>query len=521
MRTLVMNRCHLPTAVLALSVACEPLVDVKLTLVEPCNQRDRALSGVETLQVSHDAGEGDRIVLDNGGNGDPLVLRELADDVVVTVRAFESKETTGSPRSIGRSLPLDIEAKTRDLDLILPMGLVDTFGQTTDGSGACQFLDSGVEGEPGRHAHTATFLSGVNKVLIAGGAVSVTDPDSPSSRAERLLKSAELFDPATGTFEALPQMPNSRAYHTATALPDGRVFIAGGFGIISGEVQTLTTGLLYDPSGPQEDPWEVVVLNEARALHTATLLERQNLVVIIGGCKGAGCRPTGVQGQGGDPTALTPTIETFDVARNESVAQPNVLTTGRALHAASALEGGRLLVSGGVNAGGPVCDVEVFETSGNTLAPIPLPGSRFSSCPSGHAQVTLDASRVMFIGGRTSAPGGTPQGNGVATVQFWNTAAGIEGSAASLLSGRYDHAAALLDDGSVLVMGGVIAAGGASAERLVPQGSTFAGEALTAPLQEARALGAVTPLPNNQVMFSGGLVEGVGSSDLVEIYYGR
>ncbi|MFZ9887224.1 MAG: hypothetical protein ACO3JL_06960, partial [Myxococcota bacterium] len=129
--------------------------------------------------------------------------------------------------------------------------------------------------------------------------------------------------------------------------------------------------------------------------------------------------------------------------------------------------------------------------------------------------------RVMFIGGRTSAPGGTPQGGGVPTVQFWSTAAGIEGVTASMLSGRYDHAATLLEDGSVLIMGGVIAAGGASAERLVPQGSTFAGEALAEPLQEARSLGAVTPLPNNQVMYSGGLLEGVGSSDLVEVYFGR
>ncbi|MFZ9888236.1 MAG: hypothetical protein ACO3JL_12110, partial [Myxococcota bacterium] len=131
MRTFVLNRCHLLTAVLATSAACEPLVDVKLTLVEPCNQRDRALSGIETLQVSHDAGEGDRIVLDNKGSGDPLVMRELAEDVVVTVRAFETQETTGSPRSIGRSLPIDIEAKTRDLALVVPVCLIETFGQTT------------------------------------------------------------------------------------------------------------------------------------------------------------------------------------------------------------------------------------------------------------------------------------------------------------------------------------------------------------------------------------------------------
>lgn len=518
---LVLGLCAAP--------ACEPLVDVNLKLVEPCNQRDKALSGVQTFQVSHDGpGESNAVILTKAGQNEPLIMRQIAEDVTVTVAGFvgdvnqDATVTSGAPKAIGRSLPIDVKGSTKDMDLVIPMGLADGFGQATDETGACQFSLNGHDTIVGRHAHTATYLPTVNKVLIAGGAVWV---EENGQRGESFLRSAELFDPATGTFELVPDMPNTRGYHTATALPDGRVLIVGGFGVIGGQIQALTNGIIFDPDAALADPWERLTFRDQRALHTATLLADQQLVVIIGGCAGEGCRPQGVQDIGGDPTTapkLTNSIEIYDIANNEIVAQPNVLTSTRAMHAASALEGGRVLVSGGVSSQGPVCNLEVFQTNGATVSSLTLPGtSNFSSCPVGHAQVTLDQSRVMFIGGQTTAPGGLPNGPGVDSVQFWNTTIGIETLTATMLSGRFGHHAVRLDDGSVLVMGGAIAAGGATAERLVAQGETYNSAALAEPMQVARARAAVAPLPNNQVVVAGGSVEGQSSSDLVEIYYGR
>src|SRR5438132_443573 len=68
------------------------------------------------------------------------------------------------------------------------------------------------------------------------------------------LQTAELFDPATGTFALLPnQMTTKRYYHSATLLPNGEVFIAGGGGsppptspLITGSVIT-NTAELFDP----------------------------------------------------------------------------------------------------------------------------------------------------------------------------------------------------------------------------------------------------------------------------------
>ena len=67
--------------------------------------------------------------------------------------------------------------------------------------------------------HTATLLPN-GKVLVAGGVVT----------AAILLASAELYDPATGTWTATGSLNTARYYHTATLLPNGKVLVAGGDG---------------------------------------------------------------------------------------------------------------------------------------------------------------------------------------------------------------------------------------------------------------------------------------------------
>ncbi len=69
----------------------------------------------------------------------------------------------------------------------------------------------------GRSGHTATPLAN-GKVLIAGGG------DSSA-----YLPGAELYDPATGTFAATGSLATGRGEHTAMPLANGKVLIAGGY----------------------------------------------------------------------------------------------------------------------------------------------------------------------------------------------------------------------------------------------------------------------------------------------------
>jgi hypothetical protein len=87
----------------------------------------------------------------------------------------------------------------------------------------------------GRINHSATLLPGGN-VLVAGGTNSVIDGGV-------ILTSAELYDPATGSWTTTEGMPVARGGYTATLLGDGTVLVAGGNGI-SGY---LASTELYDP----------------------------------------------------------------------------------------------------------------------------------------------------------------------------------------------------------------------------------------------------------------------------------
>jgi len=80
-----------------------------------------------------------------------------------------------------------------------------------------------------RYGQTATLLKN-GQVLIAGGDDGDSDTDS-----------AELYNPATGTFTATGNMTDSRSEHTATLLNNGQVLIAGGS-------DDTSSAELYDPA---------------------------------------------------------------------------------------------------------------------------------------------------------------------------------------------------------------------------------------------------------------------------------
>ena len=66
------------------------------------------------------------------------------------------------------------------------------------------------------YLHTATLLPS-GKVLVA-----------EYSQWSSTLSSAELYDPAAGTWVATGSLGTARQVHTATVLPSGKVLVAGG-----------------------------------------------------------------------------------------------------------------------------------------------------------------------------------------------------------------------------------------------------------------------------------------------------
>jgi len=89
----------------------------------------------------------------------------------------------------------------------------------------------------GRHGHSAVVLP-TGRVLVTGGmAVS-------QQHGFEVLASAEVYDPATGSFLPVGPMATARTSHASFLLPDGRALIAGGTG---NSGQPLATTEVFDP----------------------------------------------------------------------------------------------------------------------------------------------------------------------------------------------------------------------------------------------------------------------------------
>ena len=126
-----------------------------------------------------------------------------------------------------------------------------------------------------RFDYTVTVLTD-GRVLVVGG----HDPDAepPGDDVGYVpLATAQIWDPATASFDWAGTLAEARLAHTATLLADGRVLVVGGGDgvwdpIASAEVWVPRTGS-FEPAG---------TLAEARLAHTATLLP-DGLVLVAGG----------------------------------------------------------------------------------------------------------------------------------------------------------------------------------------------------------------------------------------------
>jgi hypothetical protein len=329
-----------------------------------------------------------------------------------------------------------------------------------------------------RQGHTATLLTS-GKVLIAGGIGPYSFRLPPTFP---VLASAELYDPSTGTFTATGSMATSRVGHTATLLPNGKVLIAGGASGRSpnGMDMPLATAEFYDPSTGNFT--RTGSMASSRVDHTAALLSNGK-VLIAGGARShdGDYQPVASAAELYDPSTGTFTVigsldDGDHLPSTTLLADGRVLIVGKSAHLYDPGTGGlsdaifdnylgvyfnqmgTLLMNGKVLFAGYDDDegdfwgpelfdpsTEIFTTTGN-----------MSARRAGHTATLLPDGTVLVAGRGWLVSGNSEYfystGN---SAELYDPVTGTFSNTGRMATDRDGPTATLLNDGRVLVAGGV------------------------------------------------------------------
>ena len=310
-----------------------------------------------------------------------------------------------------------------------------------------------------RWGHTATLLLD-GRVLIAGGDGFGATPSG---------RGAELYDPATGCFVATGSLIQPRGHHSATLLPSGQVLIVGGWYESGAELYDPSTGTfsLTDPMLARQN-W-----------HTATLLANGKVLVAgdvdaelydsaTGRFDPAGPYATRGRGVtatlladgrvllvGDDPAQLyDPPSDTFSITGSLGNA---VGLYGLELHSATLLGNGKVLIAGGANdevsPAGRVSAAELYDPATGTFGAT----SRMHSPRDAHAAILLLNGEVLILGGDTGSCSGTvcQFAGSLASAELYDPSSGTFAAAGEMTASRTTPTATLLQSGDVLITGGI------------------------------------------------------------------
>jgi len=307
------------------------------------------------------------------------------------------------------------------------------------------------------------------KVLVAGG----------WTAGHAITQTAEIYDPATGTYTLTGSMARERRMGAAILLQSGKVLVVGGTGLVGAAAATAelfdpATGTFSDVSSP---------MSGDRVWPLVTLLN-SGKVLVSHGCCGDGLGADLYDPASGATGTFTPTV-----------GRPSQLFS-HSTGAATKLADGKVLFAGDWN----------DDLSGQH-AQIYDPGSDSFSATTGlmtQARVTVMALRLasgkVLIAGGEGATGNTAETFDPTTGLF--TAAG--GTMSASRSGGY---IAPLPDGKVLVAGGTDSWAGTpnnSADIFDPATGTFTPAGSMAVARRQLVVANPPVLSGGRVLFAGG-----------------
>jgi hypothetical protein len=258
------------------------------------------------------------------------------------------------------------------------------------------------------------------RILVVGG----TDTSGVDGTASTFYATAEIYDPATGTWSATDSLnTGGRVLFSSGGLPGWKVLFTGGW---NGSA-ALSSAEIYDPD---TDAFTAAgSMTRARMEHRAiTLFDGR--VLITGGFNSAGT-----------PTA---TAEIYDPSTGNFSATAGNMAAARAAHRVNTVADGKILITGGFGAGGaPLATAELFNPATGAFSP----AGSLAQARARHGATVLPSGEVLVTGGNDG-------GGLLASTEIYNpeTDAFIPGPA--LGQARQGHVSQLLSNGLVLISGG-------------------------------------------------------------------
>ena len=272
---------------------------------------------------------------------------------------------------------------------------------------------------------------------------------SPGNYYTQLLDSAEIYDPATGTWTLTAPMSEHRGGANATLLPDGRVIVAGGskgngnnqLGAVTDLLSTsLRSSEIYDPvtntwtAGPN--------LSEPKAGAGAITLT-DGRWMIAGGI-------TYFTIFGIPIPDFSDVISIYNPATN-SFTSGGTMREKRALFNMSLLGNGKVFIGGGAGGDilniGPIANTEVYNPASNSSSNKP----NLSKASCFGVAVTLKDGRVMFVGG---AEGTIDDPLPIANCWLYDDSTGQITNLANMPESHAGGVVAIMEDGTVFISGG-------------------------------------------------------------------
>jgi hypothetical protein len=295
---------------------------------------------------------------------------------------------------------------------------------------------------------------------------------------------------SSSRFTPTGSLNEARGLHTATLLPDNKVLVAYGSNSSSYTNATGYVGLssveVYDPG---TGTFTEIVGDDGAGIygHTATLL--QNGEVLL-----AGGFVNSVWDYGGSSSSDNG-AGLYDSATGVFSGTGN-MTANRGDHTATLLANGKVLIAGGADqdpTGTGLASAELYDPSTGTFTQTgSMAVGRFL-----HTATLLQNGKVLIVGGAL-----TSASDPVATAEVYDPSTGIFTMTGAMATAREQHTATLLADGRVLIVGGTTSTGAtATVEVYDPSTGSFS---VTGSMAEARTFHTATLLPNGTVLVAGG-----------------